>query len=100
MFIDSLPFTYVARIFDIFLIEGPKILYRAALAILSLLEEKLLAAGDISVLDGILRDLLHWIPSLVTEDKFIQKCVSFRFSKKLIVKLKLKNNGNDSKDLD
>ncbi|XP_067140902.1 uncharacterized protein [Centruroides vittatus] len=46
IFFDCVPFETLLRIWDCFLFEGPKVLFRFALAILKLQEESLLAKSD------------------------------------------------------
>lgn len=46
LFSDYFPINVVVRIIDIFLMEGRKILFRIALAILKLLEKDLMVAQD------------------------------------------------------
>lgn len=46
IFFDCVPFETLLRIWDCFLLEGPKVLFRFALAILKLQEESLLSKSD------------------------------------------------------
>lgn len=46
LFADYFPMELVVRIFDIYLMEGRKILFRIALAIFKLLEKELMPAED------------------------------------------------------
>lgn len=49
LFADYLPITAVIRIFDIYLMEGRKILFRIALAIFKLCEKDLMLATDLEL---------------------------------------------------
>eukprot|EP01119_Soliformovum_irregulare_P022237 TRINITY_DN7568_c0_g1_i3.p1 TRINITY_DN7568_c0_g1~~TRINITY_DN7568_c0_g1_i3.p1 ORF type:complete len:407 (+),score=83.09 TRINITY_DN7568_c0_g1_i3:3-1223(+) len=55
LFVGSFPFQTVLRIFDAFLNEGSKILYRVALAFMKLHKDKLLASNDSADFIGILQ---------------------------------------------
>ena len=78
-----LPFEIVARIFDIFIYENEKILYRAALAILSILEKHILDPGVEmkSKFSALKKPKIHL---KMTADEFITRCHSFKFSQRLI----------------
>ena len=56
MFCRGFPFDLVTRVWDIFLFEGYKIVYRVALALLKVVEVKLLSANFEGILE-ILRDI-------------------------------------------
>jgi hypothetical protein len=62
IFIDSVPFESLLRIWDCFLLEGPKVLFRFALAILILHRESILIRTDtISVMKHIKDLTKHFI---------------------------------------
>lgn len=56
MFCRGFPFDLVTRVWDIFLFEGYKIVYRVALALLKVVKVKLLSANFEGILE-ILRDI-------------------------------------------
>ena len=56
MFCRGFPFDFVTRVWDIFLFEGYKIVYRVALALLKVVEVKLISANFEGILE-ILRDI-------------------------------------------
>lgn len=79
-YIVVLPFNTVLRIMDIFLLEGYKIIYRVALAILKLKKKKLLKAKDLEAAMLELKDFSQ--EEWKNEDLIIKTAVSFKFSKK------------------
>jgi hypothetical protein len=91
--------SYVSRIWDIFMIEGRKILYRAGLAILFFMQEKLLASNDMIKIDSLLKNAETHLPKICTEDEFIKQCCSYTFGKKEMYKWEndyIYNNKQDS----
>lgn len=72
----------VVRIWDIYLVEGKKMIYRVGLAILKLMEKKLLAAelGDMFV---IFKD----IRTEVNKDQLLKTALGFGFARSLLTKL-------------
>lgn len=86
LYCDCLPMSYVSRIWDIFLIEGRKVLFRTAQAILSCLQEKLLECKDLQAIGECIRRAEAFLPLYVSEDEFISKQCSYTFSRKLIDK--------------
>ena len=64
------------------MIEGRKILYRAGLAILFFMQEKLLASNDMIKIDSLLKNAETHLPKICSEDEFIKQCCSYTFSKK------------------
>lgn len=94
LYTGVLNFDICVRIFDIFVYENEKILFRAALAILKLLEKIILSDADYGIKFKALK-----MPKLyinISPDAFIEKCMKFKFSQDLIEKyhdeyLKVKN---------
>lgn len=97
--LGDLPFAHVARVLDVFLVEGYKVLYRVALALLKFYRKQkggaLLAAGQLQDSAGVRGDIqafVKGIGSSVTPDKLLEKAFSFRmFSRKEITLLQLTN---------
>lgn len=85
LFSSVLPFNLFARIFDIFLYEDFKIIYRTALTLLKLKEEQILKCKNMDQFMNILRDYNYY--NKIDEDIFIKTAFSFKFSKKLIIEL-------------
>ena len=82
IFSVNMPFECIVRIWDIFFVEGPKMMYRVALAIFKINQEKLLKAD----LDGLFTKLREYSKGAEPE-LLIKTAVSFTFSKDLIAKL-------------
>ena len=80
-FLNHLPFKTALRIFDIFLCEGNKILYRAMLAILAIKEKKILKANDATDILVICRETEE---EYNDDDLFIKLCFKFTFSRKYV----------------
>lgn len=57
LFTYNFPFHVVVRIWDCFLCEGWKVVYRVALAVLKLHEEELAGAGSFEVMMGVFRQI-------------------------------------------
>lgn len=97
--LGDLPFAHVARVLDVFLVEGYKVLYRVALALLKFYRKQkggaLHAAGqpqDSAGVRGDIQAFVKGIGSSVTPDKLLEKAFSFRlFSRKEITLLQLTN---------
>jgi hypothetical protein len=69
-----LPFPLVVRVWDMFLLKGPTIIYATGLALLSELKEKLLAANDMSVLMQVVKNT----ETLTFDcDSFLRRVVKF-----------------------
>ena len=77
----ALPFEVVLRIWDIFFAEGKNIIYRIALAILKLNQEKLLTCD----LDGIFNTIKQYSNNCDAE-LLIKTALSYKFSGKLVEK--------------
>ncbi|CDW71133.1 tbc protein [Stylonychia lemnae] len=81
IFAVGFPFELTVRIWDIFMVEGRKILFRVALAIFKLNQQSLLGCE----LEGIF-DVLRNFQKSIDADSLIKTALSFKFSKKLIDK--------------
>jgi len=83
LFADYFPIGIVVRIFDIYLFEGRKILFRIALAIFKLSEQKLMQAEDIEL------PLTHLkkFPETCDVELLIKTAHKFTFSRSLLDKL-------------
>lgn len=86
LFTAVLPPEMCARIFDIYFFENDKILYRAMLAIMKILENLLLSKTLPQDIQGILKMPYKYMGS-IGQDRFIEICLSFTFSQTLITKL-------------
>ncbi|XP_018590399.2 TBC1 domain family member 24 isoform X2 [Scleropages formosus] len=93
----DLPFAHVARVIDVFFVEGYKVLYRVALAILKFYRKQkagqtLPATQDSESVRGDIQVFVQGIASCVTPDKLLEKAFSIRlFSRKEITLLQLAN---------
>ena len=91
-FIIVLPFNTTLRILDIFLLEGYKILYRIALAILKLKEKAFFLKPE---MDEILMELKDFsTKEWEDEDLVIKTALSFKFSRKELKKIEEKIRKN------
>lgn len=96
--LGDLPFNYAARVLDVFLVEGYKVLYRVALAILKFYRKQCVASGsaltkqDSAGVRGDIQVFVQNISKYVTPDKLMDKAFSIRlFSRKEITLLQLAN---------
>lgn len=100
--LGDLPFPHAARVVDVYLVEGYKVLYRVALALLKFYrKQKAASAGsgkpppaqqESSVIRADIQTFVKGIGSSVTPDKLLEKAFSIRlFSRKEITLLQLTN---------
>ncbi|KAL4617889.1 TBC1 domain family member 24 isoform X2 [Arapaima gigas] len=95
--LGDLPFAHVARVFDVFLVEGYKVLYRVGLALLKFYRKQkagqtLPATQDSESVRGNIQSFVQGIGSCVTPDKLLEKAFAIRlFSRKEITLLQLAN---------
>lgn len=99
--LGDLPFSHMVRILDVFLVEGYKILYRVAIALLKFYRKH--KAGDqgsqqqqqqqdSDKVKADIRAFVKGIASIITPDKLLEKAFSIRlFSRKEITLLQLTN---------
>ncbi|KAM4890027.1 TBC1 domain family member 24-like [Sylvia borin] len=89
----GLPFAYAVRVLDVFLLEGHKVLYRIALALLKLFRLSLGPAGlQGSDIKAELRAFAGNIAQHVTVDKLLERAFGIRlFSRKEIWLLQMAN---------
>lgn len=92
----DLPFSHAARVMDVFLVEGFKVLYRVALALLKLYRKQKLdkstSRKDASGVRDDMREFVKSITSSVSPDKLMEKAFAIRlFSRKEINLLQLAN---------
>jgi hypothetical protein len=81
IFSVNFKFDILVRIFDVFLLEGEKILYRFALAILKLNEERLLKAKAFENIMALFKGMYEHI----TADDLINRAFKFSISRKQIL---------------
>lgn len=89
----DLPFSHAARVMDVFLVEGFKVLYRVALALLKLYRkqraDRRKGSGGVG---ADLREFVRGVASGVSPDKLMEKAFAIRlFSRKEISLLQLAN---------
>ncbi|KAJ7984538.1 hypothetical protein DPEC_G00355840 [Dallia pectoralis] len=97
--LGDLPFGHVARVLDVFLVEGYKVLYRIALALLKFYRKQRAGAQpvegqkqDSAEVKAEIQAFVKAIGSSVTPDKLLEKAFSIRlFSRKEITLLQLTN---------
>ncbi|XP_035405041.1 TBC1 domain family member 24 [Cygnus atratus] len=89
----ELPMTYIARVFDVFLVEGYKVLYRVALAILKFFHK--VRAGQPMESDSIQQDIRAFVRDIaksVSPERLLEKAFAIRlFSRKEIQLLQMAN---------
>lgn len=90
---DDLPFDYVIRIFDVYLLEGQKVLYRIALALLKQFQVSVSSKGlDVTDVKGSLQAFMWDIHEHMTAEKLLEKAFAIRlFSRKEIWLLQMAN---------
>uniref|UniRef100_A0A8C2D7V7 TBC1 domain family member 24 n=1 Tax=Cyprinus carpio TaxID=7962 RepID=A0A8C2D7V7_CYPCA len=96
--LGDLPFSFAARVMDVFLVEGYKVLYRVALAILKFYRKQRAATSSALTKQdsaAVRRDIQAFVQNIgksVTPDKLLEKAFSIRlFSRKEITLLQLAN---------
>ncbi|XP_053551236.1 TBC1 domain family member 24 isoform X2 [Bombina bombina] len=89
----DLPFTYITRVFDIFLVEGYKVLFRVALALLKFFHK--VRGGQPMESENVKRDIQTFVREIsksVSPEKLLEKAFSIRlFSRKEIQLLQMAN---------
>ncbi|XP_005869419.1 TBC1 domain family member 24 isoform X1 [Myotis yumanensis] len=89
----ELPLSYFARVFDVFLVEGYKVLYRVALAILKFFHK--VRAGQPLESDNVKQDIRTFVKDIaktVSPEKLLEKAFAIRlFSRKEIQLLQMAN---------
>jgi TBC1 domain family member 10 len=80
----SLPFPFVIRIWDVFLVYGFNILYKVGIAILKFMQRDLLKEEFEGIMK-ILRNLNKYLA--VTPDEFINSIMEFQLSDKKLQKI-------------
>lgn len=85
-FTGILPVHYCCRIFDIFIFESEKIIFRAILGVFKCIEPVLLS---FKTPDDVLKVITNPFPYMkqVSEDQFIEICHTFTFSQTYLAKL-------------
>ncbi|XP_036390410.1 TBC1 domain family member 24 [Megalops cyprinoides] len=96
--LGDLPFSHVARVMDVFLVEGYKVLFRVALALLKFYrkqksgQQQQPAGQDTGGVRGSIQAFVRGIASCVSPDKLLEKAFAIRlFSRKEITLLQLTN---------
>ncbi|XP_006893951.1 PREDICTED: TBC1 domain family member 24 [Elephantulus edwardii] len=89
----ELPLSHFARVFDVFLVEGYKVLYRVALAILKFFHK--VRAGQPPESDNVRQDIRSFVKDIaktVSPEKLLEKAFAIRlFSRKEIQLLQMAN---------
>ncbi|KAM6299425.1 TBC1 domain family member 24 [Aegotheles albertisi] len=89
----ELPLVYIARVFDVFLVEGYKVLYRVALALLKFFHK--VRAGQPMESDSIQQDIRAFVRDIaksVSPERLLEKAFAIRlFSRKEIQLLQMAN---------
>nr|XP_043870277.1 TBC1 domain family member 24 isoform X1 [Solea senegalensis] len=97
--LGDLPFSHVVRVFDVYLVEGYKVLYRVAIALLKLYCKHKVGVQklpgnqqDSSKVREDIQAFIKGIASTITPEKLLEKAFSIRlFSRKEITLLQLTN---------
>ncbi|XP_076842866.1 TBC1 domain family member 24 [Brachyhypopomus gauderio] len=96
--LGDLPFPHAARVMDVFLVEGYKVLYRVALAVLKFYRKQSgpgPAQQDSASIRADIQTFVRGIGVTVSPDKLLEKAFSFRlFSRKEISLLRLANENS------
>mmetsp|Transcript_20211 Transcript_20211/g.45813 ORF Transcript_20211/g.45813 Transcript_20211/m.45813 type:complete len:157 (+) Transcript_20211:2172-2642(+) len=79
VYTNSFPFDLVTRVWDIFLVEGWKIVYRVMLAILRNFEKKLLGMNFEEIMK-----FLRLLPQMIDGSEIIKNALKIRLSNKRI----------------
>ncbi|XP_063791086.1 TBC1 domain family member 24 isoform X2 [Pseudophryne corroboree] len=89
----ELPFTYIIRVFDVFLVEGYKVLFRVALALLKFFHK--VRGGQPMESSNVKRDIQDFVRDIgkaVSPEKLLEKAFAIRlFSRKEIQLLQMAN---------
>ncbi|XP_048350999.1 TBC1 domain family member 24 isoform X1 [Sphaerodactylus townsendi] len=89
----ELPLTYIARVFDVFLVEGYKVLYRVALALLKFFHKG--RVGQTMESQNVQQDIRAFVRDIaksVSPEKLLEKAFAIRlFSRKEIHLLQMAN---------
>ncbi|XP_053132818.1 TBC1 domain family member 24 isoform X2 [Hemicordylus capensis] len=89
----ELPMIYIARVFDVFLVEGYKVLYRVALALLKYFHK--VRVGQTMESDNVQQDIRAFVRDIaksVSPEKLLEKAFAIRlFSRKEIQLLQMAN---------
>ncbi|XP_064009193.1 TBC1 domain family member 24 isoform X2 [Pogoniulus pusillus] len=89
----ELPMAYIARVFDVFLVEGYKVLYRVALALLKFFHK--VRAGQPLESDSVQQDIRAFVRDIaksVSPERLLEKAFAIRlFSRKEIQLLQMAN---------
>uniref|UniRef100_A0A6J0UHI4 TBC1 domain family member 24 n=1 Tax=Pogona vitticeps TaxID=103695 RepID=A0A6J0UHI4_9SAUR len=90
---NDLPFDYIIRIFDVYLLEGQKVLYRIALALLRQYQISVDSKGlEVTDVKGSLQGFMCDIHNHMTAEKLLEKAFGIRlFSRKEIWLLQMAN---------
>ena len=83
IYADFFPINVVVRIIDIYLMEGRKVAFRVALAIMKLCEKEIMAADDLEVP----LTLMKTFPREVDVEVLLATAHKYTFSKKLVEQL-------------
>lgn len=97
VFSNTFPIPTVLRIWDSFILEGPKVIFRVIISFLRLNEEKILSCGDSNTLCNLMRDLES---NMVDQEKLMKSAFSIKlFSRSHLIEMRktakqnVKNNG-------
>mmetsp|Transcript_22268 Transcript_22268/g.28831 ORF Transcript_22268/g.28831 Transcript_22268/m.28831 type:complete len:134 (+) Transcript_22268:1-402(+) len=97
MYMDSMPFTTIRRIWDIFFFERDwKIIFRVGLALLKLIENRILSNN----IDNVLRLLDKYPTELIADSKLVCTALSFKLTRKQIKQLQQRWEEENPKDMD
>lgn len=94
LFACTLPYAAIVRIWDIFMVEGRKILYRVSLAIFSMLEKELMKCE----IEGVF-EALNNLQKDIDPEELIKKSLSYTFSNSYVDKLEKEFLDNPDKDI-
>lgn len=96
-FTGVLPISICCRIYDIFIFENEKIIFRAILTIFKYLESLILDKANMG-------DIIQYVSNpgkyitQVSQDDFIEQCLKFNFSQTLIGKLDFEYSSRQKAD--
>ncbi|CDW90532.1 plant adhesion molecule 1 [Stylonychia lemnae] len=94
LFASSLPYECILKIWDIYLVEGTKIIYRVCLALIKLISPNMLQMGMDELYSG-----LKQLQNTIDADTLIKTAMSFKFTNSVLKKIEQKYTNKPDKDI-
>lgn len=93
-FASQLPLSFCCRIFDIFIFENEKIIFRALLAVFKTLEAELLSKKSMEEMHPMISEPSKYMQGM-HPDEFIATCLTFTFGANFLGKLEYEYNSKN-----